>query len=157
MTDFIVNIVKHLRKLSDELSSSPRRCAEIDKNGFRLGNKWILFGKTILSRRFKKHYWRNVKEINVYTGDILNGIDIILNNGKRIVVHDHDMNWDRFVAELPRQFPGFNMHNFKEINNIVEGVLPCWNSQEKIDNLRVDSQKNAVVWEADGSIYYKFE
>jgi len=167
MTGLINNIIKRLRHLErayDKHSSNSRTaildykdCAEISENGFQEGVKFILFGKATLHRRFKKYYWKDVRDITVYTGDMFGGIEFVLYNGKAIRILDYDMNWDGLVAELPRHFPGFNVHNLTEIKKIVGGDLPCWSSQKKIGNLLYDEVRSAVIWEETGEVYYTFE
>lgn len=90
MIDFMINIRKKLDKYVYENFKSPAEFVQIEEDGFRVGIKGRLFGKTIISRWYKKNYWNNIKEINAYQGDVLPhiGVEFVPYDGKHTFVFE---------------------------------------------------------------------
>jgi hypothetical protein len=146
MIKFITDIINRLGKLFTQ----PKRCLYIEEDGFGEGVRGVIFGKT-LHRRFKKRYWKDIKEINGWNNDIATGLEFVFYNGKHKFIIDNDENWDNFIDELPMHFAGINIHNYRETCSLSWGKLPCWKQGQTIGNIRADLDK--IVWEEDGSLF----
>jgi len=122
MIDFMINIRKKLDKYVHEKFKSPAEFVQIEEDGFRVGIKCRLFGKTIISRWYKKNYWNNIKEINAWNADMYMGVEFVPYDGKHTLVFDDADNWEQFIDELPKQFTGFNMHNYDQAGYLGGGI-----------------------------------
>lgn len=167
MIDFIIDIQRKiihiLRKFDNYLYEhlykyfkGPVYFVKVEEDGFRLGVKGHFFGKIIYSRRFKKYYWKDIKEINTWDNDMVSGIELVPYDGKHKLVFDYFDNWDQFVDELPKRFIGFNLHNYNVGRHLAWGILPCWRSDQVVGNL-VNRDDGVIVWEKDGSVFSKLE
>jgi hypothetical protein len=157
---FSRKIEKFLQKVSaiwHRLNSYDRGIVEYNEDGFALmWDRWPI----LKPKCQKKVRWEDVCKIDVYQqpafiGEFI-GLFFIQKNEKNtgICVVDTRKGYEDFFNYVSKRFSGFNLHNYKEIENFYETNinLPCWNKYKLIDDLEVNS--SGIVWKKNGN---KFE
>ena len=105
----------------------PDSWVEMTEEGFSVMTKRLFL------RPWKKSVaWQDVQQIDGFLWDCYNvhrlGLAFIPQSGKPVHVDDLDSNWQSFLDEVVRRFPGFDLVTFKKVEGFFpnEGSLTCW-------------------------------
>ena len=148
MTLAMTKLFRGIRKVWDELRNSPNIKLSLNyaENGFWIESKVWPFP----TRKEHKIGWDDIARIDIcLAGGAAQqrALFFKLLNGKHCYVYEETDCWDALAKQVSQVFAGFNQHNLKEIEMVGklfnEGRLPCWDRENKVENLKVDLTKRS--------------
>jgi len=154
----IAKINAFVRSTKTSLGNYPREWIELCEEGFYLKTERWPFRP-----HEKRIRWDSIREIHACIYDCYSCHNLALyftfSNGKPVIVYERREGWQALVNEVAGRFPGFNTHNLGQVEKCFPGeaCFPCWHFEKPIGNLNANMAERTIVWEEDGSDFYRDE